>query len=84
MSGYPMRSVLLWICQTEAVTESLVGFPVMSQGHRRACHQLVFHESRIDIILYQTFYLFPCRFEHILHRGESDISRSVDSGSQIL
>jgi hypothetical protein len=79
-----MRSALLGICQTEAVTESLVGLPVMSQGHRRACHQLVFHESRIDIILNQTLYLFPGGDKHTLHRREGDIARSVDGRSQIL
>jgi hypothetical protein len=79
-----MKNVLLGICQAKAVTESLVGLPIMSQGHRRACHQLVFHESRIDIVLNQTLYLFPGRDKHTLHRREGDIARSIDSGSQIL
>lgn len=83
MLRYPMRNALLRICKTEAVTESLVSLPVVSQRHRRACHQLVCHESGIDIIVNQTLYMFPGMGKYILHRIERDTSSSVDGGSQI-
>lgn len=70
------------ICKTEAVTESLVSFRVLSQRHRRACRQLVCHESRINIIADQILYVSLGRGKYILHRTKRNTSSSVDGGSQ--
>lgn len=84
MLSYPVRDTLLRVCKTEAVTKSLISLAVMSQCHRRACGQLVCHESRIDIIANQTLYIFPGRGKYILHRIECDASGSIDGGIQVL